>query len=519
MHLKKTERFLWGLALFRSLPRCQLRKAKRFGCPPSGSDGASGTEQEPLQTIQAAVNRATPGTSILLTSGRWEGSGGQGRGFVNFEESQSGTDGAWVRLLAAPGAEPHLVISQGEAIRIEGHHVEVSGLHIEGINGGPGDPNGGSGTHYGYGILATNNAPYEEPTESHHLVFTNNEIHGFSTSGIGTTGVNWVVVANNHVYENANWGPEGGSGISVVESTDLGGPAGGDGYTQFIVGNDVHDNQQLVPSTKINLNFVSDGNCIILDRLDHGAISTRTLISGNVAHSCGGRGVNLFESSRVDVVGNLTWRNGHTANLSGELAGLGEDIRWIANIVVPRSGRASLVGSGSDEDNTYLDPATSLEAAKDFLTEASQPQPGASETQEQPAGSAPAEGQFQAILLEGESTSAWNNGSNAYARNIGDLFPSAKVQTDGRNGHRISEVLNEGFKTTYLVEGNTAAVLWIGINDIVAGTPNEEIYAGITRWVSERRSEGWDHVVLVTIHNFRHPASDDHQADNRTVRP
>jgi hypothetical protein len=94
---------------------------------PSGSDSAAGTEQAPLASVQAAVDRATPGDTILLHDGV----------FVcdrTILLSGSGTPEQPLRLLAASAARPVLCFeplrrSDEEAERVGSRGILLSGDH------------------------------------------------------------------------------------------------------------------------------------------------------------------------------------------------------------------------------------------------------------------------------------------------------------------------------------------------------------------------------------------------------
>lgn len=323
-------------------PRPEVTGAQLW-VSPAGNDANPGTEQAPLRNLQVAVNQATPGTTIQVQTGTYD----------RVTIAKSGRPDAWIVLTAAPGANPKIVATQGEGVRLRGAYLAVNGFTIQGVGGS--DNIGGAG--YGYGILATN---YKAGTltDVHHIYLTNNEVYGWSTGGIVSGWANWLVVTGNYVHHNANWGREGGSGISFLESTNAGGPPGPAGYTQWITGNTVTDNRQLVPSTLIGSNEKLDGNGIILDRLDIEGFANRTLIAHNFVANNGGRGIHAFESSEVDVVNNTLYHNGEYVN--GELSAYHSDnVIFTRNLVIPRPGRSAFFGQGIDAgDNTLLDPNT-----------------------------------------------------------------------------------------------------------------------------------------------------------------
>ncbi len=65
----------------------------------TGSDTAPGTAAAPLRTVQAAVNKATPGTTIRIMAGTYTG---------NIKINRSGTADAPIRLTSADGADVQL---------------------------------------------------------------------------------------------------------------------------------------------------------------------------------------------------------------------------------------------------------------------------------------------------------------------------------------------------------------------------------------------------------------------------
>lgn len=122
----------------------------------------------------------------------------------------------------------------------------------------------------------------------------------------------------------------------------------------------------------------------------------------------------------------------------------------------------------------------------------------------------PSSQQLLGVMLEGESTSDPNGGWNNYPTSVASqLGNGVTVHVDGTNGYRIDDVNREGSKAYLLTGGSglNVAVLWIGINDISQGKNPGDVYAQMNTWVNNRRSEGWDRVVLVTVTKFEHAES------------
>lgn len=109
------------------------------------------------------------------------------------------------------------------------------------------------------------------------------------------------------------------------------------------------------------------------------------------------------------------------------------------------------------------------------------------------------------VLLEGESTSDPADGWNSYPVAVGvGLGANATVTADGDTGVQISEINSEGPKLNLLsgTPGLNVGVLWIGINDISHGNEPNDVYREMSTWVKERRAEGWDRIVVVTVTKF-----------------
>ena len=332
------------LTVWITVDDCEAALGVELWVSPVGSDSADGSQGAPLRTVNAAAAQAGPGTKIILTEGRYVGP---------VEIANSGGESNPIHLTTPSGVRAEIVYDQangqGEAVRITGSHIVVSGLHVTGLNAS-------RANDYGYGILVEGRAD-----NAHHIIITNNTVSGFSIGGIAANWTNHIHIEGNEVFSNSNWGAEGGSGISILETS----AAGGYGATNRIVGNTVYDNRQLVDSTKIGYNEITDGNCIQLDRLDIGpGAGQQAVVEDNIAHSCGGRGVNIWDTSNVTVRNNVTWHNGLTASLNAEVYVEGDNVELIENVIAPRPGAEALVGTPTlTENNQVLDSEATLEEA------------------------------------------------------------------------------------------------------------------------------------------------------------
>ena len=93
----------------------------------SGSAGGTGTEASPYATIQAAVNAAGPGTTIMVKAGVYT---------ENVVFKTSGTASAPIELVSADGvgkAEIRPANSSADTIRVSAvNHITIDGFKVIG---------------------------------------------------------------------------------------------------------------------------------------------------------------------------------------------------------------------------------------------------------------------------------------------------------------------------------------------------------------------------------------------------
>ncbi len=293
--------------------------------PTLGRDDNDGqTKDTAWASLQTALDRLSPGQTLFLMGGAYQGE--IQRGLSHFLLTVSGTPDAWIRVTAAPGEAPTLIAEQGNALEISGSYVEISGLEVLGQGFG-------AGNDYGWGLLVRNN---------HHVRLLGNEISGMPVGGITSVEASNFEVVANVVHDNSFWGTEQGSGISMWHSVDAGTEPADDGYHNRIIGNIAYRNENKVFSEWRDYDVITDGNGIIIDQADETGYTGRTLVANNIVFDNGGRGILVLESSRVDVVHNTTFHNGRTEGLEGgsvELAaGRAHDVRFLNNLAWSRPG-------------------------------------------------------------------------------------------------------------------------------------------------------------------------------------
>ncbi len=298
--------------------------------PLGGSDAADGqTMATAWGTLQGAMDQLQPGQTLHLLSGEYRELLEPGNS--HYILNNGGTAEAWVTIKAAPGAQPRVVASAGNAIEIRANYVELDGIEIVGEGFGPDNP-------YGWGVLVRG---------SHHVRVIGNTVSQMAVGGIGTVEASNVEILYNEVFENSYWGTEQGSGISIWHAKDLGIDAAVDGYHDVILGNVIYRNENKVFSRFVpGEQVITDGNGIIIDQTDETGYTGRMLVANNVVFDNGGRAVLVNEASRVDVVHNTTYGNGRTEGLLGgktELsAARSSDVRFLNNLAWSLPGAESM---------------------------------------------------------------------------------------------------------------------------------------------------------------------------------
>ena len=94
----------------------------------TGEDQGDGSVAHPLRTLQAAADRAMPGTTVWISAGSYPG----------FTAHQSGSSGAPITFAGEPGGQPVVTASPGEQATIDlsnAHDLRLVNLDIRGRTG------------------------------------------------------------------------------------------------------------------------------------------------------------------------------------------------------------------------------------------------------------------------------------------------------------------------------------------------------------------------------------------------
>lgn len=306
---------------------------------PDGSDSNDGVvPSRAFGTLNFAATQLQPGDQLFALEGEYLE---EFRSDTAVMIAAKGTEDAWIRISAFPGHTPVVFGPERNSFKLEGaEYLELSGFEMA----GSGTESIGAGVHV------------ENP--SHHVQVINNVVHGFPAGGINITGSSHITIAGNEVFGNANWHEGQHSGISIWRPQNLGIPDDPAGYSFYVLGNTVYDNRNTVPGE----GGITDGNCVILDQTKITGFQGRTLIANNVCFGNGGRGVNVHQSTRADVVNNTIFANLESTDLEGTNGELmaydANDVRFINNLTIPSPGQRAAVSSRSDNiifvDNLFV---------------------------------------------------------------------------------------------------------------------------------------------------------------------
>jgi hypothetical protein len=130
----------------------------------NGDADGDGTEQEPFDSIEAAVAVAEPGTAVRVHSGQYAGD--------IFLSDVAGSEGAPIWIGGAPGEERPVIggAQSSEALHVSGaRYLVLHDLEITGTTGN--------------GINLDDRADYSNSEALRHVVVRNLSIHGIGTGG------------------------------------------------------------------------------------------------------------------------------------------------------------------------------------------------------------------------------------------------------------------------------------------------------------------------------------------------
>jgi parallel beta-helix repeat protein len=247
----------------------------------NGLDRNLGTSEKlAFKTIERANRQVSAGDTVLVKNGIYN---------ENITIKASGNPDRWIVFKAYPGHKPIVRGTYGAFI-VEGNYTKIIGFEVT--------------STIENGIVIGG-----QIGGNHHTQILNNRIHDSGCNGIGAMKTDYLTIENNIVYRNAFTGPWMCSGISIYQAQDADRQPG---FHNIVRGNIsyANENKKLKKDGR-----VPDGNGIIIDDSQHtqGKPSPKytnsTLVENNITIDNGGRGIHVFQSDRVTVRNNTTFKN------------------------------------------------------------------------------------------------------------------------------------------------------------------------------------------------------------------
>lgn len=312
-----------------------------YVCSSKGNDNYSGTSTElPFKTLQKSANAVQPGDTVFIMNGTYTNSDNE----VGFFQSQilfmmhSGKPNAWITFQALEGHQPILIIQKAFGIRVVStdtfhkdgvlSYIRIKNLKIVGnTNQIPFcealkqprscfNPEGEINWNYnGSGISIGSEDSYADKGKvTHHIEVINCDVSDCASAGISAYRSDYVTIEQCKVYNNCWKSSFGSSGIhvynprsSIVKENVP--------FHFIIKRNEIYNNRNEVPfySGKKCHGF-TDGNGIIIDdsknlQSNKENYAGNFLIENNVIYENGGSGISIFQSERVTIRNNTTYKN------------------------------------------------------------------------------------------------------------------------------------------------------------------------------------------------------------------
>lgn len=250
-----------------------------------GTDQASSglARETPLHGLAAATARLQPGDRLVIESGVYT---------EPLHLVKSGTAAAPIEVMGDEGELPQIRTAE-DAVTIAADYVVVLRL----------DASSSGDLGSAFLIMAGH----------HHVTIADSVAHDSACVGIGGLQTDHVVIRHNRVYGNSGRSPWQCSGISLYQAANI---DDAPGFHNVISGNLVYGNMNRVLDPKLTgplAGHTTDGNGIIIDDFRHtqpwqgqrtAPYRSATLVENNVVYGNGGRGIEVFYSDDVTLIGN-----------------------------------------------------------------------------------------------------------------------------------------------------------------------------------------------------------------------
>ena len=278
-----------------------------------GSDSNPGSLSKPFLTLNKAASVTNPGDTVYVENGTYTT---QQYGKAVLTITRSGQPGKPITYKPAPNNSPVISVDQNAEIGIQiyADYINITGLTLNGnalnMNAtlaekiSAEDPNDPRVNGSGIGVSSQ-----KSKTVFHHIVISNNTVKNMCGYGIGTAAADYITIQHNTVSNCAHWSAWANSGISIYGSQNYDSYTG---YKNFVMGNISVGNAQLIAGAYAP--HITDGEGILIDDTNNDQQGFppyigRTLVENNYSDFNGSAGIEVFDSSHVDVINNTAYDN------------------------------------------------------------------------------------------------------------------------------------------------------------------------------------------------------------------
>ena len=469
---------------------------------PSGNNSNNGTSTStPFATIQKGVDSTSAGDTVRVMAGTYSATLAQGYVLAT---AKSGTAGSPI-IIEGYNSRPIITLPNGgvAAVQMNGSYMTFRGFELIGnansitlsaaqANAASSSPTADK-TYLANGVSTSWNG---NSVIEHHIVISDNIIHDFPGAGIVCVKSDYITIEKNTVYGCAKYSTYGNSGMTIYGSHDIDSVTG---YKNFVTGNILYDNRQLVASTAIGSSTPTDGEGLLIDdnsndQTDNQAYKGGTLISNNVAYNNGSAGLAAYASANCDFLYNTCYGNDPSVSHGGNQIGVTRLAGGkIQNNAVYGTNNAKTIGvdgtsSGISTDYNVMfggssakigthdivaDPKFVNAAGNDFTLQASSPAIGAANSAytvatDQKGNTRPTNGKYDigAYQYQGTTTTTPTTPTNPTTPTTPttptvphQVFPAGQfLAWAGQhvNGSRVSTTLNKSGKLAALATADGA---------------------------------------------------------------